>query len=136
MLPRSETKFIVVTATMTDERIPVREVEYRARKYGYLDAGCHYVIEPGLITVCRPHDLIGVGARPHNTTSVIIMLSGKAPFTDGQMRDLGDTVDAVLCRYPHATVVGHSDLPGVLRQAAPGFDVQAWWTGDKAAQGL
>lgn len=136
MLPRKETKYIVVTATMTDERIDVHEVTWRARRYGFLDAGCHYVIEDGRITACRQHQQIGVGARPHNLTSVIINLSGKPPFTDSQMSALGETVDAVLCRYPEATVVGHSDLPGVGRQVAPGFDVTAWWAGHKAVSGL
>lgn len=136
MLSRKETKYIVVTATMTDERITVAEVTWRARSYGYLDAGCHYVIEDGCVTACRHHHQIGVGARPHNLSSVIIKLSGKPPFTDAQMSALGDTVDAVLCRYPDALVVGHSDLPGVGRQVAPGFDVAAWWAGHKAATGL
>lgn len=136
MLARKETKYVVVTATMTDDRIDARSVEWRARKYGYLDAGCHYIIEDGRITACRPHHQIGVGARPHNMSSVIIMLSGKPPFTDSQMSALGDTVDAMLCRYTEAAVVGHSNLPGVTRQVAPGFDVAAWWTGYKAVAGL
>jgi hypothetical protein len=136
MLPRKDTKYIVVTATMTDERLPVREVEWRARKYGYLDAGCHFVIEPKLVTVCRPKEVIGVGARPHNAVSVIIVLSGKPPFTPSQLVSLGETVDAMVQAYPGAIPVAHSDLPGVTRQIAPGFDVQSWWAGWQAQKAI
>lgn len=138
MLPRKETKFIVVTATMTDDRIPVREIEWRARKYGYLDIGCHYVIEGSdhtITTTCRPDNLIGVGVKPHNDSSIIITLSGSAPFTDGQLIHLGMLCDGLIEKYPNAQVVAHSDLKGA-RSQAPGFDVQAWWAGWQATKAL
>jgi hypothetical protein len=135
MLPRRETRWIVVTATMTPERIPVREIEYRARKYGYLDSGCHFVIEDTSHTLCRPDHLIGVGAKPHNDSSVIVMLSGEPPFTQAQLDDLASIVEAMAVKYPQADVVAHSDLPG-SRTKAPGFDVRAWWTGMRAVNAL
>lgn len=135
MLPRKTTKYIVVTSTMTEERIPVREIEYRARKYGYLDTGCHYVIEDGEVTACRPDHLIGVGVRPHNDSSIIITLSGSPEFTADQLSELGRLVEVLLYRYPEAQVRAHSDLPGAHTNA-PGFDVASWWVGHNATLAL
>lgn len=136
MLPRKETKYIVVTATLTDERITRHEIEWRARKYGYLDAGSHFVIEPGSVTACRQLRLMGVGARPHNQTSIIIQLSGKPSFPIEMMGDLDHTIEACLTHYPDAAVVGHDDLPGAKHMGSPGFDVKAWWTGWQATKAI
>lgn len=135
MFPRKQTDWIVVTATMTDERLPAREIEWRGRKYGYLDAGCHFIIENEITTVVRPRHMVGVGVRPHNDRSVVITLSGKPPFTASQLEMLGATVDGMLGYYPTARVVAHSALPG-SRSDAPGFDVDAWFVGHKAAKAV
>lgn len=135
MLPRKETRFIVITSTMTDERLTVQEVDWRGRKYGYLDAGCHYVIADGEASPVRPLHLMGVGVVPHNDVSVIITLAGNDPYSWQQLADLANIVDYVLAHYPDAQVVGHSDLPGA-RTEAPGFDVAAWWVGRQAQKAI
>lgn len=135
MLARTETRYIVITATMDDPRPLLSEIEWRGRKYGYFDAGPHFVIEDRRVGPNRPLHLRCVGVLPFNDVSVLITLAGKPPFTPQQMADLGATVLWVLNHYPDAQVIAHSDLPG-SRSNAPGFDVAAWWVGLRAQMAL
>ena len=129
MIPRASTDFIVVHATMTAERPTLQEITYRARTYGYLDVGMHYVIdERGLVTACRPDRLIGTGCRPHNGTALSILLTGSPPFEEDQLVALRATLKVVLFDYPSAVITGYRDLPGVRNNDSPGFDVKAWWS--------
>lgn len=134
MIQRPETKYILVTAT--DEPLSEQEIVWRARKYGWRDAGCHYIIDrEGSIHQHRAHNVVAVSGRPHNQTSVVIVLAGMAPHTAEQLTALARVVTSLELLYPGAEVVGHRDLPDV-RTDAPGFDVGAWWTGLRAVNAL
>lgn len=135
MLPRKQTTYIVVTATMDDPPPTYREIEWRARKYGYLDAGCHFVITNDGTFECRQVGSVGVGVKPHNDKSVIITLAGQHPYSERQMSALIVVIDMLSNRYPDAQLVAHSELPGA-RSQAPGFDVQAWWRGWQACKAI
>lgn len=128
MIPRKETRWIVVTATMSPEPMTVHQVIYRARSYGYLDAGSHHIItDDGVRHDGRPANLIAAGVRPHNDQSIVINLVGDGEFTERQLDRLSHLVRNLSETYPDATVIGYRDLPGVRNSQAPGFDVAAWW---------
>lgn len=134
MIARTETKYILITAT--DDPLSEQEIVWRARKYGWRDAGCHYIVERnGMVSDQRQHGLVAVSGRPHNHVSVVVVLSGTAPHTPEQLGALELLVLNLAVLYPNAAVVGHSELPGA-NTTAPGFDVSAWWTGLKAAEAL
>lgn len=136
MIPRLTTEWIVVHATMTLPPPTVQQITWRARSYGYLDAGVHYVISPdGEQTACRPHRLVGTGCRPHNATSVIILLPGEPPFPFVQTNALYPLIKGLQALYPDAAVVGYRDLPGVRRSDSPGFDIIPWWAASDRSPG-
>jgi len=113
---------------MTADRPTLQQVTWRARTYGYLDAGFHYVIdETGHVNACRPDRLIGTGCRPHNGTALSILLTGSPPFTDEQLSALRLTLTVMHRTYPAAVITGYRDLPGVRNNDSPGFDVKSWW---------
>lgn len=128
MIPRSETKWIVVHATLTADHPTVREIEWRARSYGYLDVGMHYVVSAdGNVTTCRPVALIGTGCRPHNGTAVSVLMTGSPPFTEAQLDALATLLKGLQLLYPEAAIAGYRDLPGVRNTESPGFNATEWW---------
>lgn len=136
MIPRKETKWIIVSSTMTADRMTEQEVVWRARRYGYLDAGSHYIIDDnGTTCAHRPINLIGAGARPYNGTSIVIVLSGSFPYTERQMESLAALVLRLETEYPGAVVRGLNGLPSTGSDA-PGFDVAAWLVGLRATAAL
>lgn len=137
MIQRPETKFIVVHATMDDSDYSISELAWRDRRLGYLDVRYHWLItRNGTAYRARDERLIGMGSRPHNNTSVSVLLNGKPEFTPEQMNTLADVVGKLSCLYPQAEVVGYRDLPGTRAEGSPGFDVRAWDVGRRAALGL
>lgn len=137
MIPRSDTKYIIVHATMDDTDPTLHEVAWRDRRYGYLDVRHHWLIRRnGEAHRARDERLIGMGSRPHNNVSVSILLAGKPDFPVEQMSTLEDVVGKLACLYPSALVVGYRDLPGTRAEGSPGFDVPAWDIGRRAALGI
>lgn len=137
MNERQETKWIVVHATMDDSDHSLSELQWRDRRYGYLDARYHWLItRDGTAHRARDERFVGMGTRPHNNTSVSVLLNGKPEFTPEQMRTLEYVVGRLACLYPAAAVVGFRDLPDARAKGSPGFDVQAWDVGRRAALGL
>jgi N-acetylmuramoyl-L-alanine amidase len=133
MIGRPETKYIVIHATMDDTDFSLSELQWRDRRYGYLDARYHWLIRrDGTAHRARDERLIGMGTRPHNSTSVSVLLNGTPEFTQEQMATLEDVVGKLSCLYPDALVCGYRDLPGTRAKGSPGFDVQAWDIGRRA----
>lgn len=134
MIPREETKYIMVTAI--GEAMTRDEIAWRGRRYGWMDAGCHYIVSAaGVVHAERAHHLVAPSGRPHNHVSVVVVMAGAAPFNPDMMRGLEALVSDLEAKYPDAVTLGQSDLPGT-RPNLPGFDVRAWATGLRAMRGL
>ena len=102
---------------------------------GWLDIGYHYVIRrDGLIEAGRDEEKIGAHAKGHNNESIGVCLIGgtdekgrpDANFTIHQYVSLLELLNAMIKKYPDATVLGHRDLPRV-NKACPCFDVQSFY---------
>lgn len=103
--------------------------------FGWSDIGYHQVIRRnGKLEFGRAPMAVGAHAKGFNTSSVGICLvgginaSGRADsnFTRAQWHRLEMAVSAYKNLYPDAVVIGHRDLPGVVKEC-PSFDVPAWW---------
>lgn len=137
MINRDRTNYIVVNATMDETDPTLGELAWRDRRYGYLDVRHHYLIRRnGEVVKARDERTVGMACRPHNATSVSVLLAGSPAFTEEQMTSLEGVVGKLACFYPSASVVAHSDLPGVHSEGAPGFDVKAWDVGRRAVLGI
>lgn len=139
VIARKETKYIVIHALMDPADDPtLHELQWRDRRFGYLDARFHYLIRrDGQVLKARDERTIGMGSRPHNSTSVSVLLGTAPPFSDVQLESLAGVVGRLSCLYPGAAVVGYRDLPGAdARKGSPGFDVSAWDVGRRASLGL
>lgn len=136
MINRERTDYIVINATMDSTDPTLGELSWCDRRYGYLDVRHHYLIRrSGEVVKARDERTVGMACRPHNHSSVSVLLAGSPEFTPEQMASLEGVVGKLACFYPSAAVVAHSELPGVHSEGAPGFDVGAWDTGRRALLG-
>lgn len=131
---------IVVHCSATGERHDIGVVNIREwhKARGMVDIGYHYVIRrDGTVEQGRPESEPGAHAVGYNHDSLGICLVGgvdadnKAAadfnYSRAQMRALEALLDALLVKYPASRILGHRDLPGVVK-ACPCFDVRAWWS--------
>ena len=138
MAKRSSTELIVIHCTATRPSMDVGRVEVDAwhRHRGFLGIGYHYVIRrDGLLEEGRDSEEVGAHARGFNDSSISIAMVGGVTekditisennFTDEQWVALKALVKRLKDLYPDAEVIGHRDLPNVLKEC-PAFDVKEW----------
>lgn len=132
-------ELIVVHCSATDDNadIGVAEIRKMHLARGFDDVGYHYVIRrSGVVEIGRIEDKIGAHAQGHNANSIGVCLIGgveaddklKAEFNyyRAQMSSLERLLTDLTTRFPKAVVLGHKDLPNVVK-ACPCFDTRAWW---------
>lgn len=136
--PIRSVEYLVVHCAATRESmdIGVEEITRWHRERGWFTVGYHYVIRrDGTLEKGRPDTQPGAHARGFNHLSLgICLVGGVGPdgktaednFTFQQYDALAALLFELTERYPHATVLGHRDLPNV-RKACPSFDVRDWW---------
>jgi N-acetylmuramoyl-L-alanine amidase len=140
MAKRSSTQLIVIHCTATRPSMDIGRVEVDAwhRHRGFLGIGYHYVIrQDGLLEEGRDSEQIGAHARGFNAISISIAMVGGVTeedvtisednFKDEQWVTLKALVERLMELYPEAEVLGHRDLPNVLKDC-PAFDVKTWMT--------
>ena len=91
--------------------------------------GYNYVIlDDGALESGRPEYWPGAHTRGFNDVSLGIMLFGRGPedFNCLQLCRLADLCKNLKLKYPHAEIVGHSDLDPEGKPHCPGFDVKEW----------
>ena len=128
-MSRPINKIIVhCSATKSSQNIGATEIDEWHIARGWSGIGYHYVIvRSGAIEIGRDIDSIGAHAKGFNTGSIGICLIGGLDddgnpinnFTDSQMH----TLESVISLRPGLEVLGHRDLPGVMK-ACPCFDVK------------
>lgn len=90
--------------------------------------GYHYVIyTTGAVSIGRGEREAGAHCKGHNSSSIGVALVGTDKFSAAQWTSLRANIEALLNRYPDASVHGHREYdPG---KTCPGFDVQTWLAG-------
>jgi N-acetylmuramoyl-L-alanine amidase len=108
---------------------------------GFSDIGYHFVVGlDGVVRDGRQIERVGAHTRGHNDTSVGICYVGglgpdkrpKDTRTDAQKESLYALTEALLARFPGATVHGHREFAA---KACPSFDVQKDWPAHLASKG-
>lgn len=98
---------------------------------GFDDIGYNYVVRRGgTVEAGRPEGAVLAHAKGYNTESIAICLVGgvnehgvpAANFTQAQAETLNPFIAWMERRYPSASIIGHRDLPGVLKDC-PSFSV-------------
>ncbi len=137
-LKTEEIKYLVVhcSATPADMDIGAKEIKQWHREKGWLDIGYHYVItRDGDVETGRPEDIPGAHARGYNQVSLGICMVGGTKkdkrtqennFTEAQFATLRRLLEGLESDYPNAEVIGHRDLPGVIK-GCPSFDAGGWY---------
>lgn len=139
---RQRTEFIVIHCSRTHPE----QLGIAGKPYGYKDlewkyalrgvaCGYHWVIQrDGSAIADRPDTVAGNHCPGVNGRSVGICLIGglsinhnfESNFTEDQWATLRQTVEYLLRKFPHAKVVGHSNVAG-KRTECPSFNVCDWW---------
>lgn len=89
--------------------------------------GYHYVITlDGIVHTGRGVEEIGAHAYGHNQHSIGICLIGTDKFTRAQWMALSELLHVLIKAYPAADVLGHRDLPNVVK-TCPGFNASTWF---------
>ena len=135
MSKRLKTDYIVVHCADTKAGMDIGrdEIDQWHKARGWNGIGYHDVIRRnGSVEFGRGIDDVGAHVEGHNHHSVgICMVGGKGSdggpennFTPKQMKSLKRVVNFYKALYPHAEVVGHTDLNP--HKACPCFDVKKW----------
>lgn len=130
-------KRIVIHCSATPPSLDVgaKEIDEWHKKRGFARIGYNAVIRRiGEIEQGREEGEELAHARGYNKGSLAICLVGgvndegtpKANFTAAQWRALRQWIDERRARIPNAELLGHRDLPGVLKDC-PCFDVRHWY---------
>lgn len=130
-------KMIVVhcSATGPDHDIGAYEIDEWHRKRGFTSIGYNYVIRrDGRVEAGRPEGEELSHAKGFNKSAIAVCVVGGvsttgapvANFTTKQWRSLRVFVEWMKLKYQQADLLGHRDLPGVLKDC-PCFDVGRWW---------
>lgn len=141
MIPRKETKYIVVhcSATQAKSDIGANEIDVMHRVRGFDCIGYHYVIRRnGLVSLGRLPEMIGAHAYGVNQISVGVCLVGgygefgkfSDHFTGMQDIALANLLERLQQQYPGAQVIGHRDVPNT-NKTCPNFDVALWMASRK-----
>lgn len=122
------------SATPPNRDIGAAEIDVMHKQRGFERIGYNYVIRrDGRLEIGRVEGETLAHAQGYNKDAIAICLVGgvnehnapKANFTDAQMRTLRTAVDFLRIKYPQADLIGHRDLPGVLKDC-PCFNVKHW----------
>lgn len=126
-------KHIVIHCSATPPSMDIGADEIRqwhlAR--GFDDIGYNYIIRrDGTVEAGRPEGAELAHAEGYNTEAIAICLVGgvnehggpAANFTEAQGGTLKPFIAWMERRYPAASIIGHRDLPGVLKDC-PSFSV-------------
>lgn len=125
------------SATSPSQDIGANEIRQWHQSKGWLDIGYHFVIRrDGTLETGRPVGTRGAHAKGFNHVSQGICLIGginkagepENNFTNTQLTTLKSLLDTLKHYHPEASIVGHTDLPGVSK-ACPSFDVNEWLEG-------
>ena len=128
-----EVRLLVVhcSATRCNDDFPVEALRRCHRERGFADIGYHfYLTRDGEVHVCRPVDRIGAHAAGWNDHSIGICYEGGLDEqgrpadtrTYAQKCSLLDLLRQLKADYPHARILGHSQLSPYIRKACPCFD--------------
>ena len=124
------------SATQPSLDVGVAWIDELHRNRGWREIGYHHVIRrDGTLEKGRDEAVVGAHAKGHNTDSIGICLmggidsTGKPEFnyTHQQMENLEFLVRSLQDKYGTLTVLGHRDLPGVMK-ACPCFSVRKYFT--------
>lgn len=144
-------KYIVVhcSATPPDLNIGSVEITKWHKAKGWASIGYHLVIRrDGSVEGGRSLSEVGAHAQGYNSSSIGICLVGGVRreedkdgkddadgprwdmvptnnFTSEQFTSLRALLPGLMQKFPRSKVLGHCDLPGVLK-ACPSFDVRKW----------
>ena len=136
--PLKKVEYIVVhcSATRPDQDIGAEDITRWHRMKGWLDIGYHYVIRRnGVLEEGRSVNVPGAHARGYNHRSIGVCLVGgldgnsipNGSYTAEQWEALEGILFYLTETFPKAKVIGHRDLPNVVK-ACPCFDVLPWWS--------
>lgn len=127
-------KYIVVHCSESSEKQTVQGLlDYWKNEKGWHAAGYHYAVEKdGDVIKLLDERKNANGAKGFNHCSVHIgWIGGLAKgervnnMTRLQEAALFNKVVELSIKYPNAEIVGHKDLPGVIK-SCPLFDVKEW----------
>lgn len=144
-------KYIVIhcSATPPDLDVGAAEITKWHKAQGWVSIGYHLVIRrDGRVEGGRSLNEVGSHAKGYNTSSIGICLVGGVKrekdrdgkddadgprwdlltdnnFTPEQFASLRALLPGMLQKFPRSKVLGHRDLPGVLKDC-PSFDVRKW----------
>lgn len=120
------------SANQADSPLRCADIDRWHRRKGWNGCGYHYVIPTdGTIEVGRPEEAVGAHCLHHNRHSIgVCYIGGLAADgvtpqdtrTEAQHRALRQLLAELHRRYPHALIVGHSDLDP-RKPHCPGFRV-------------
>ncbi|MDR2725556.1 MAG: N-acetylmuramoyl-L-alanine amidase [Candidatus Adiutrix sp.] len=122
------------SATRPGEDIGAEEIDAWHRARGFDCLGYHFVIRrDGTIEPGRPPARAGAHAAGHNEASLGLCLVGGLSEAGRAENNFGPPQWAALKgllidlkeAFPGADILGHRDLPGVIKQC-PSFDARAW----------
>lgn len=137
-LSKEDVRYLVVhcSATPVSMDIGAADIKRWHRQQGFLDIGYHYVIKRnGEIEKGREDNIPGAHARGYNHASLGICLVGGTKkdkktqennFTPEQFAAARILLDRLAAEYPDAEVIGHRDLPNVVK-GCPSFDAGGWY---------
>lgn len=129
--------FIVAhcSATPPGADIGAAEIDEWHKKRGWKGIGYNYVIRrDGRLEQGRKEGDGLAHAEGYNFNSIAVCMVGgvsdhnvpKANFEPAQWVSLRTVIDFLLLKYPSAKLLGHRDLPGVLKDC-PSFDARHWY---------
>lgn len=122
------------SATKPSQDIGAAEIDQWHRDKGWSRIGYNYVIRrDGSLEIGREEGAELAHAAGFNKNSIAICMVGgisehnvaEANFQSGQWITLRRLVDFFKLKYPTAEIMGHRDLPGVIKDC-PSFDVKTW----------
>ena len=148
-MARKATRYIVLhcSATRPAQFVDASIIRQWHKAKGWSDIGYHYVIRrDGTVEPGRAETAIGAHVAGHNASTLGICLVGglnnttakpEDNFTPRQRAALKRLCEALLGRYPGATILGHRDLspdrnrdgaitPNEWLKACPCFDARDW----------
>lgn len=120
--------------TPPNQDIGAAEIDQWHKARGWAGIGYNYVIRrDGKLESGRPEGAKLAHAAGYNQDSIAICLVGgkgesggpTANYEPAQLASLKTAIDWFHLKYPLAEIMGHRDLPGVLKDC-PCFNVKHW----------
>lgn len=128
-------KYIVVHCTATPPETTIESIlRYWREEKGWKNPGYHYILKrSGEIVNLLPEEQVSNGVKGFNANAVHISYIGGIDAkgnpvdnrTTEQVHAMYDKLVELAGKYPHASILGHRDFPGVTKRC-PSFDVKQW----------